>query len=127
MKRSILQSTISTLAALRALGTVPARAQKATEMFVPIGQSAGLSGKHTTMGRIAGIDIVQRSLTLMEDGSARTVRLDDRTQLWLDLSKQQQPNRKTTLAELRPDMMAEAKYRNNDRTAGIAEWIKAAP
>ena len=99
-------------------------AQKATEMFIPLGQSAGLSGKHTMLARVQSVNEAQRSITLVQDGTATTVRLGARTPVWLDRSKQQQANGVATLADVKPGMAAEVKFEKNNRSAGEAEWVK---
>ena len=114
-------------ALLIAAGTV--WGQKATEMLIPIGQSSGLSGQHTLVARVQAVNAAERSLLLMQDATPVTIRLDTRTPLWLDRSPQQQGNLKITLADVRPGMLAEVKFRLNDRRSGEAEWVKlqAAP
>ena len=46
----------------------PAPAEKETEVYVPIGQSPGLSGKYTAMGKIEQVNYPQNTLT-MSSGS----------------------------------------------------------
>ena len=100
-------------------------AQKSTELFIPIGQSPGLSGKHTMMGRIQSLNASNRSMTVTDAaGTSITVRPDPRTQVWLDRSKLKLPNRKGDYTDYRQDLTVEVKYRNNDRTAGVVEWVK---
>ncbi len=112
------------LAGLALACSAPAFAQKATEMFIPIGQSAGLSGKHTLMARVQSVDANARSITLVQDTATQTVKLGVRMPLWIDRSKQQQSNSAGTLADVRPGMLAEVKFINNNRAAGEAEWVK---
>ncbi|MFZ2653045.1 MAG: hypothetical protein WA210_23410 [Burkholderiaceae bacterium] len=99
-------------------------AQKATEMFIPLGQSAGLSGKHTMLARVQSVNQAQRSLTLVQDGSVTTVRLGAQTPVWFDRSKLSQTNSLGTLAEVKPGMAAEIKFQKNNRSGGEAEWVK---
>ena len=112
------------LAGLVAACSAQAFAQKATEMFVPIGQSAGLSGKHTMMARVQSVDANARSITLVQDATTQTVKLGAKMPLWIDRSKQQQSNSAGTLADVRPGMLAEVKFLKNNRAAGEAEWVK---
>jgi hypothetical protein len=120
--------TAPTLCALVAalLGTIatPCLSQRATEMFIPLGQSAGLSGKHTLLARVQAVDAGQRSLTLMQDGASYTVKLGDGTPVWLDRSKMQQSNAVGALSDVKPGMTVEVKFQKNNRTAGDAEWVK---
>jgi hypothetical protein len=102
-----------------------AYAQKATEMFIPIGQSPGLSGKHTLIARIEAVNPPTRTLTLKDESVTRTVRITEQTKIWLDRSKLQQPNRTGTFADCRVGSLAEIKFLLNERKeGGVAEWIK---
>ena len=113
------------LAAALAGGASAALGQKATEIFIPVGQSPGLSGKHTVIARIQALNAADRSMTVMDAaGAAVTVRPGPQTQIWLDRSKLKQPNRKGSYTDYRKYLLVEVKYRNNDRQAGVVEWIK---
>jgi hypothetical protein len=101
-----------------------AQAQKATEVFIPIGQSAGLSGKLTLIGKIAAVDPQNRTITATDETGTHTVRLSERTKIYVDLSLQRSPNRPGTLADLRTGLLTEVKFEGNDRSKGVAEWIK---
>lgn len=114
------------LAAALACGAPAALGQKSNEFFIPIGQSPGLSGKHTVIARVQTLDTSDRSMTLTDAaGGVMTVRPNPQTAIWLDRSQLKLPNRKGEFASLRKDMVVEVKYRNNDRAAGVVEWIKA--
>lgn len=99
-------------------------AQKATEMFVPLGQSSGLSGKHTLMARVQAVDAGARSITLVQDSGATVVTLGAAVPVWIDRSKQQQSNSVGSLGDVKPGMLAEVKFVKNNRTSGDAEWVK---
>ena len=122
-----LQNSPALRAALAALllgCSAAVLAQKATEMFVPLGQSAGLSGKHTMMARVQSVNAAERSITLVQDAATQAVKLGAQTHLWIDRSKQQQTNTVGTLADVKPGMLAEVKFVKNNRAAGEAEWVK---
>jgi hypothetical protein len=105
--------------------SVAANAQKSTEMFIPIGQSPGLSGKHTLIARIEAVNPPTRTLTLKNESGTHTVRLTDQTKIWLDRSKLQQPNRTGTFADCSVGSLAEIKFVQNERKqGGVAEWAK---
>ncbi len=117
--------TLIIIAAILALGAASARAQKATEIFIPIGKSPGLSGKLTSIGKIASLDLQQKMLTVSDSTASYKVKLSDETQIWLDRSPMKLSNQKGTLADLRADARVEIKYVNNERKdGGAAEWIK---
>jgi hypothetical protein len=106
-------------------GASAALGQKSNEIFIPIGQSPGLSGKHTVIARVQALDASDRSMTLLDAaGVTVKVRPNPQTAIWLDRSQLKQPNRKGQFTDLRKDMMVEVKYRNNDRPGGAVEWIK---
>ncbi len=112
------------LGALLGAIATPGMAQKATEMFIPLGQSTGLSGKHTLIAPVQSVNLAQRTLTLVHEGQAYTAKLGARTPVWLDRSKLQQPNSVGSLADVRPGMAAEIKFQKNNRSSGDAEWVK---
>jgi hypothetical protein len=112
------------IAALFVAGASAAMAQKATEMFVPIGQSSGLSGKHTLLGRVQAVNTAEHSITLIQDSTSHTVKLGASVPVWIDRSKQQQSNSPGTLADAKPGMLAEVKFVKNSRSGGEAEWVK---
>ncbi len=105
-------------------GTLCVQGQKATEVFIPIGQSTGLSGKVTLIGKITSVDTQNRTITASDESGTHPVRLTERTRIYVDLSKQRSPNRKGTLADLRTGLLTEIKFEGNDRGKGVAEWIK---
>jgi len=100
-------------------------AQKATEIFIPIGKSPGLSGKYTSMGKIASLNVQQKALTVSDSTASYTVKITDSTQVWLDRSQMKLSNKKGALEDLRPGVLVEIKYFKNERKdGGTAEWIK---
>lgn len=102
-----------------------AYAQKATEQFIPIGQSPGLSGKHTMIARIEAVNPSTRTLTVKGETGTHTVRITDQTKIYVDRSKLQQPNRKGTFADCSVGSLAEIKFVQNERKdGGVAEWAK---
>ena len=106
-------------------GTPYAHGQKAAEMFIPTGQSPGLSGKVTVMGKIEAINPQERSITIAGPSATLSARVTDRTQIWLDRSKLRQTNQAGTFADLRVGRTVEVKYEGaQHRGEGPAEWIK---
>lgn len=113
------------LLALLSTSAVAAWAQRGTEMFVPIAQSPGLSGKVTVIGTIESLNAAERSMTVKDAaGASVKATMVDQTRQWLDRSALGQPARKATAADYRAGMTVELKFRNNDRAAGLLEWIK---
>lgn len=112
--------TILTLAVGRAGA---AFGQEATEMYIPIGQSPGVSNKTSLLGTIQAVDLKNRTLTVSSSKGARTVKITKRTQIWIDQSQKKQPNRACALTELRPGRKVEVNLGTGNPTA-VAKWIK---
>lgn len=107
-----------------ALSALPfaARAQKATEQFIPIGQSPGLSGKSTVIGTIEAADASARTMTVASGPTTYRCALTDRTRIWLDRSAQQLAATAGRLADLQKGRRVEVKFA--DATRKTAEWVK---
>ncbi|TMH85035.1 MAG: hypothetical protein E6H44_14000 [Betaproteobacteria bacterium] len=104
-------------------GVSEAFGQQATEMYIPIGQSPGVSGKSTLLATIESVDPGKRTLTVSGPAGSRKFQLADRTLIWIDRSAQKQRNQTGTLADLQRGRKVEIKP---DEGAGqaVAKWIK---
>jgi hypothetical protein len=100
-------------------------AQKMTEQFIPIGQP-GLSGKYTVIGKLQSVNAREHTCTVADTTGAVNVRITERTKIWLDRSRLQQPNLEGTIADLRPGATVEVKPEGHQRvvSSGPADWIK---
>jgi hypothetical protein len=99
--------------------------QKATEIFIPLGKSPGLSGKYTTIGKIDTVNAQDQTITMTDSSGSYTIKITERTKIWLDKSKLELTNVQGTFADLRKGLLAEVKYEDNARKdKGTAEWIK---
>jgi hypothetical protein len=106
-------------------GASAAFGQRLTEMYIPIGQSPGLSGKYTLIGTVSAVDAQSRRITCAYEAGSTTVQVTERTRIWLDRSKAKLPSVKGTLSDCGVGRRMEAKYVNNERRpGGEAEWIK---
>ncbi len=106
-------------------GTPYAHGQKATEMFVPLGQSPGLSGKVTIIGSIETISARNRTIVVTGSAGSWSVQVTKRTQIWLDRSTLRLSSQNGTFADLRKGRLVEVKYEGSKRKSkGPAEWIK---
>lgn len=102
-----------------------AHGQKATEMFIPLGQSPGLSHKVTIVGTIENIDSGKRTVDISGSSGTWSTQVTKRTRIWLDKSKLRLPNQDGTFADLRKGQLVEVKYEGSERKSqGPAEWIK---
>lgn len=111
------------VAMLSLLCASQACAQMATERFVPIGESPGLSVSHTDVGRIRGFDAGSRTLSLEAEGGIRPVRITDDTRIWLDRSGSELSNLNGDTSNLAIGRRAEVSYADPARRRS-ANWVK---
>ncbi len=104
-------------------GTSFAHGQKATEQYIPIGQSPGVSGKYTSLGSITDVNPLTRTITIADSAGPKTVQITDTTRIWLDRSKLKKSNTSGRFADLQKGRRVEAKYGYPDRRQ-FAEWVK---
>jgi hypothetical protein len=111
------------LFALLLTAAAGAHGQQATERFIPIGQSPGVSGKSTMIGTVSALDAGTRTLSVQSAAGAQRVKLSDQTRLWLDRSAAQQSTQTATVADLRAGRRVEVKFADESART-TAEWIK---
>src|SRR5438093_2534538 len=103
MKRAVI--------AMLVLGGAPySPGQEATEMFIPVGQSPGQSGKVTIIGTIEAVNPGNRTIAIAGASGTASAEITDRTHIWLDRSKLHLPNQKGSFAELTKGLVVEIKY-----------------
>lgn len=100
-----------------------AHGQRATERFIPIGQSPGVSGKLTTIGTLVAVDPEKRRIRIEGPVGAADVTLRDSTSIWIDRHELGLPTLTGSLQDLREGLTAEVKYADPD-TRQVAEWVK---
>jgi hypothetical protein len=120
-RRTLLSGTFGVVALLGAVSYV--HGQKETERYIPIGQSPGLSQKHSSIGEIAETDPRQRTITFTEPGGRRTVKIAETTRIWLDRTKLKQTNLRGSFADLQKGRRVEVKYEDPEHRE-VAEWVK---
>jgi hypothetical protein len=98
-------------------------AQRATEQFIPIGKSPGLSAKVTVVGTIRSRDEGKKTITVGGPSGPRTARITDRTRIWLDRSSMKATNVQGTFADLKVGRRVECKYYDKDPKEAL-EWVK---
>ena len=107
-----------------ALGsTLDAFGQEATEIYIPIGQSPGLSNKSTLIGTLDSVDPRKQMVTVSGPSGTQTIAINDRTLIWLDRSLQKQQNQKGSISDLQQGRKVEIKLRKGEPKE-VAEWIK---
>jgi hypothetical protein len=118
-------SGLVTIAAL--LCVAPnAHGQEATERFVPVGQSPGISARYSDVGRIRSADPEHMTVTVQGPARMTTIKVTERTRIWLDRSRQRLTNEVGTMADLQPGRRVEVKYVDHE-TKDRADWIKVVP
>jgi hypothetical protein len=106
------------------IGAFCVNAEKSTELYIPIGQSPGLSGKYTALGKIDHVNVQNQTITMSDpQGTTYTVRLTSRTFIYLDKTKVHLTNTYGTLADCRVGDTLEVKFEDNARSKPV-EWIK---
>lgn len=104
-------------------GALEASGQQATEMFIPIGQSPGLSDRDSVIGTLESVDPEKRVVTISSSSGAQTVGITDQTMIWLDRSAQKQSNQNGAINDLQTGHKIEIKVRKGEPKV-VAEWIK---
>jgi hypothetical protein len=104
-----------------------AHGQKATEVFIPVGQSPGLSNVVTVVGTIDQVNPQGRTVAVVGPAGSWRATITERTKVWLDRSKLRLTNQKGTFADLKKGLLVEVKYetsKGRSQGQGPAEWVK---
>lgn len=114
------------ISALLVGGPPSPSAQQMTEQFIPVGQSPGLSGKHTLIGKLQSVNAREQICSVASAAGTVNAKITERTKIWLDRSLLRQPNVKGTIADLKPGLTVEVKPEGHQSVVsnGPAEWIK---
>lgn len=96
-----------------------AHGHPATELYIPLGQSPGISNKVTHIGAIDAVDAAGRTITV----GSRTVTISEETKIYLDRSALKQKNVTGTFADLRTGRTVEIRYRDAAKKH-VARWVK---
>lgn len=106
-----------------AFGAYTVSAEKATELYIPVGQSPGLSGIHTVMGQIDQVNFQDETLKMTGPSGIYTVKLTRWTFIYLDRSKAGMTNTYGKLSDCLAGDTVEVKFEDNSRSKPV-EWIK---
>lgn len=115
----LLGFIVISIAAASALG------QRATEQFIPLGKSPGVSSVGSYIGKIAAVDAKKRTITVAGDEGSRTIAITVRTKIWIDQSKYKAANVIGTIDDCRTGRQVEAKLEGDQKQT--AAWIKVVP
>lgn len=125
MKPITLRFALAAIATVLAAtaGQPSATAHMATELYIPVGRSPGVSNKTSYIGTIQAYDAGRRIVTLRGDADTITVLITERTRIWLDRSKIKKKNLVGDTSALRVGRRTEVKFEAADRKQ-FADWIK---
>ena len=114
------------MSALLGAGPWAAFSHEMTERYIPVGQSPGLSGKYSVIGKVQATNVRDQTVTIVGSTGTWSAKITERTRIWLDRSKLRLTNLKGTFGDLRPGMIVEVKHEGHQRGifSGPAEWIK---
>lgn len=114
-------ATVSLLT-LALLASPMATAQQATEVYIPIGESPGVSGKESVIGSISAIEYEQHRMTVSSGDTASSVTITPKTRFYLDKSGDKSSSVTGDFNDCRVGRRIEAYLDDN----GDAIWIKIA-
>ena len=97
--------------------------QKATERYIPVGKSPGISGKYTYIGQIERVDPENRTIVVTGPEGNRTITVIDATKIWLDRTQGKLSNQRGGMGDLQPGRRVEVNYVNYEKKEQ-ADWIK---
>ena len=107
------------------MSAAAAQAQEATERFIPVGQSPGLSSRYTLIGTIERVDTDRQTVTVSGPQGEFTSALTEDTKIWLDRSALEETALNGTIGDLREGATVEVKYADYEARDSVA-WIKVA-
>ncbi len=102
------------------LGLNAGQAQQATEQYIPIGQSPGISAAASLIGTITQVDYKTSTMELSGPAGPRTVSMDAATRYYVDRSKQKRSNQLGSLQRCEIGQRVEIKFRDD----GKVDWVK---
>lgn len=108
------------------LSTPHAMAQRATELFIPIGKSPGISDVCSMTGTIDSVYTEDHMLKMStSSGEDYRVQITNETKIYLDRSILKQTNKIGTYSDCKAGAYCEVLYESHTRKDyGEAEWIK---
>jgi hypothetical protein len=114
MRRAVIGGLAGTAVLMGSIGPTPA--QKATEQFIPIGRSPGISGVLSYQGVIEAVDPQRQTISMWNRTAPQGI----------TITEQGQTNLEGGFADLKVGREIEVKFEDVQRRDS-AEWIKVAP
>jgi hypothetical protein len=122
----LFRSMLSFALAALLCGAISSYGQEATEMFIPIGQSPGVSDKVSHIGTIDTADQKKRTVVVDCDSVTHTFVIDKNTAIWIDRSLQKLSAQYGKLEDLQPGRKVEV-YVTTEDSKTFVKWIKVQP
>ena len=97
--------------------------QNATELYLPLGKSPGVSAKLSLIGKIAEVNSQDQALTVTGASGTHTVTLSEYTLIFLDKTKLRQSNRYGNFSDFKAGLLIEVRF-EADKRHRPAHWIK---
>ncbi len=111
-----------TLAGVALLGWSLACAQQATEIYIPIGKSPGISGTDSVIGSISSVDHNEYRMTIAADGETTAVTMTSSTRYYIDRHKHKKRNVTGNFEDCETGRRVEVLIDDD----GNAVWVKIA-
>jgi Domain of unknown function (DUF5666) len=124
MRRAVIGGLAGTAMLMAGIGSAPA--QEATEQFIPIGRSPGISGVQSYQGVIEAVDPQRQTVSVSDRTAPQNITITKQTRIWIDRSKQGQASLAGEFADLKVGQQIEVKFEDAQRRESAA-WIKVAP
>ena len=100
--------------------TPMAHAQMATERYIPIGKSPGVTDQDVIVGTITDVDYEARSVQVRSPKGLKTFTMAASTRYYLDRTKKRRSNQSGTISDCRVGRKVEIKYADD----ASADWVK---
>ena len=98
-------------------------AQKATEIFIPVGQSPGVSGIYSIVAKIDVVKSEAKTINMSNSSGSYTVKIMEQTQIWLDRGKLKMANKVGSFSDLKSNLTIEVRYKDKEHKGEVI-WVK---
>lgn len=100
--------------------TMSAAAHQETELYIPIGESPGVSHVKSHIGRIESLDVAQNGFTIQVQDGSKYIAFDEKTKIYLQYATPGKQNRLGSHDDCQAGRTAEV-YVADD---GTVRWVK---
>ena len=104
---------------------VVVEAQQATEQYIPIGYSPGISNEYSHVGTIKAVSSEERTITVQDATGTYTFEVTPVTRIYLDRSQATKTNLVGRWEDCQVGQRVEVMYQHDNKS--IADWIKLKP